>query len=126
VVERHVIVEKSSPVPSVPQAPSTTLSDVEQNKRQELLEQLRIADVDGRVKATEELTAFHGDEKVRQALEKALLTDHEAAVRAAAAKALVTQSGSKAVPALKRAYAEDADRQVSQAAYKALIMIQGY
>jgi hypothetical protein len=126
VVERHVVVEQPAPIPPAPQPPSPALSDAEQNKKQELLERLRIADDEERVKATEGLAGFTGDEKVREALEKALLSDRAADVRAAAAKALVNQSGSKAVPALKRAYQEDAERQVSQAADKALIMIQGY
>ena len=50
----------------------------------------------------------------------------EQAVRKAAVETLARQSGKKAVPALKHAYTDDASRQVSQAAYKALIMIEGY
>jgi hypothetical protein len=126
VVERHVIVENPAPIPPAPQAPVAALSQAEQDKRQELIERLRIGDDESRVKTTEALAGFNGDAKVREALEKALSSDRQCSVRAAAAKALVKQSGEKAVPALKRAYQEDADRQVSQAAYKALIMIQGY
>ncbi len=63
---------------------------------------------------------------MRKALEKAIRSDRDAAVRKAAVEALAKQSGKKAVPALKQVYAEDANRDVRQAAYKALILIEGY
>jgi hypothetical protein len=126
VVERHVIVEKPAP-PAPPAEPvSAAVSEAQQQKRSELLERLRIGDEDNRLQAANDLTGFTGDEKVRAALEQALLKDSDENVRAAAAKALVKQSGSKAVPALKQAYAQDSSRHVQQAAYKGLIMIEGY
>jgi HEAT repeat protein len=82
--------------------------------------------VDNRIKAVQDLVRFSEDAKTREALERALRSDREATVRKTAVEALAKQSGKKAVPALRQAYAEDAERDVRQAAYKALIMIEGY
>ena len=126
VVERHVVVHEPS-LPRQPAAlPSPTLSEAQQQRRSEMLKRLRIGDVNARVEAARSLTGFVGDDKTREALEKAIRSDRDAAVRKAAVKALAKQGGKKAVPALKQAYADDADRDVRQAAYKALIMIEGY
>lgn len=127
VVERHVVVHEPPlprPRPAPPQSPA--LSEAQQQKRSELLERLRIGDVDGRVKAAQDLVGFAGDSKTREVLERAIRSDRDAAVRKAAVEALAKQSGKSAVPALKQAYAEDASRDVRQAAYKALILIEGY
>jgi len=123
VVERHVVVHEA-PLPHPRPAP--TLSQDDQHKRSELTERLRIGDVDNRAKAAQDLVRFTNDAKTREALEKALGSDRDAAVRKAAVEALAKQSGKSAVPALKKAYAEDGNRDVRQAAYKALIMIEGY
>ena len=126
VVERPMVVHEA-PLPRPrPQPPVSTLSPDQQQTRSELLERLRIGDVNGRVKATQDLVQFTDDTTTREALERTAHSDHEAAVRKAAVEALAKQSGKKAVAALRRAYKEDADRDVSQAAYKALIMIEGY
>jgi hypothetical protein len=124
VVEKHVVVHEPPLPRPLPQGP--TLSKDQQQRRSELLERLRISDVDSRIKAAQDLIQFADDTKTREALERAVRSDHDAAVRKAAVEALAKQSGKKAVAALKRAYAEDANRDVSQAAYKALIMIEGY
>jgi len=127
VVERRVAVHEPPlprPRPAPPKSP--TLSQDEQQKRSELLERLRIGDVNDRIKAARELAGFAHDAKTREALEKALRSDRDAAVRKAAVEALAKQSGKKAVPALRKAYEEDDNRDVRQAAYKALIMIEGY
>jgi hypothetical protein len=127
VVERHVVVHEPAPPRPRPALPtSPTLSQARQQKRSELFERLRIGDVDNRVKAAQDLIQFADDAKTRETLEKALRSDRDAAVRKAAVEALAKQSGKKAVPALKQAYADDASRDVRQAAYKALIMIEGY
>jgi len=126
VVERHVVVNQRVPPAPAPQPTSTQVTQAQQRKRSELLEQLRIGDNGNRLSATQELAGYVGDEKIREALERALLSDRDPGVRAAAATSLGKQSGKKAVPALKQARAQDADRQVQQAAYKALIMIEGY
>ncbi len=112
------------PRPAPPQGP--TLSQDDQQKRSELIERLRIGDVDNRTQATQGLVRFAGDAKTREALEKALRSDRDATVRKAAVESLAKQSGKNAVPALKKAYEEDGNRDVRQAAYKALIMIEGY
>ena len=127
VVEKHVVVREPPlprPQPQPPQGP--TLSEAQQQKRSDLLERLRIGDIDARIKAARDLAGFTNDAKTREALEKAVRSDREATVRKAAVEALAKQSGKQAVAALKQAYAEDANRDVSQAAYKALIMIEGY
>jgi hypothetical protein len=126
VIERPpaVVYEPPLPRPLPPLGP--VLSEAQQQKRTELFERLRIGDVDARVKAAQGLVAFTGDSKTREALEKAIRSDRDPAVRKAAVEALAKQSGKQAVPALKQAYKEDASRDVSQAAYKALIMIEGY
>jgi HEAT repeat protein len=121
-----VVVNQHVPPAPTPQPASTLVTQAQQRKRSELLEQLRIGDNGNRLSATQQLAGYTGDEKVREALERALLSDRDAGVRAATASALGKQSGKKAVPALKQAYAQDAERQVQQAAYKALIMIEGY
>ena len=127
VVERNAVVHepvRASPRPAPAQGP--ILSEAQQQKRSGMLERLRIGDVNARVEAARGLTGFAGDDKTREALEKAVRSDRDAAVRKAAVEALAKQSHKKAVPALKQAYAEDTDRDVRQAAYKALIMIEGY
>ena len=126
VVEKRVVVERPVSTQPVDETHSAAVSQAQQRTRREMLERLRIGDEDNRVQAVQETAGFVGDEKVREALERVLLSDRDAGVRAAAARALVKQSGSRAVPALKQAYADDASRQVSQAAYRALIMIDGY
>lgn len=125
VVQRHVVVHEAPlPRPAPPQSP--TLSQADQQKRTELVERLRIGDVDSRVKAAQDLVRFANDAKTREALEKTMREDRDAAVRKAAVESLAKQSGKNAVPALKKAYEEDGNRDVRQAAYKALIMIEGY
>lgn len=126
VVERHVVVNEHVAPRPAGEPKSTVLSEAQKRKRSESLERLRIGDDGSRISATQELTGYAGDGKVRQALERALLSDRDPGVRAGAATALAKQSGKKAVPVLKQARAQDADRQVQQAAYKALIMIEGY
>jgi hypothetical protein len=126
VVERHVVVEKPAPAPRAAEPPSAAVSEARQQKRSELLERLRIGGETDRLDAAKELAQFTGDEKVRAALERALLKDNDESVRMAAAETLVKQSGMKAVPALKQAYKEDGSRQVRQAAYRGLIMTEGY
>ena len=87
---------------------------------------LKIGDVDNRVQAVQELGPFARDEKVRTALEQALAKDRDPQVRKAVAELFSRIRDSKTLPALKHAYAEDDNRDVRQAAYKALIIIEGY
>jgi hypothetical protein len=125
--ERRVVVEEYRP--PAPQ-PSVTkpeqLSQEQRRKRSESLEKLRIGDVAQRVQAVQDLGQFPNDDKVRAALERALLSDRDPQVRKAAAELFGRLKDSKTLAALKRAYAQDADRDVRQAAYKALILIEGY
>jgi HEAT repeat protein len=125
VVEKRVVIHEP-PLPRHQPSHVPALSDDQQQKRSELTERLRIGDVDDRIKAARDLVRFADDTKAREALERAVRSDRDAAVRKAAVEALAKQSGEKAVPTLKQAYAEDTDRDVRQAAYKALILIEGY
>ena len=125
--ERRVIVrEHKPPAPQASVQSTEQLSESQQQKRSELLEKLRIGDVSNRVQAVQGLGQFPNDEKVRKALERALLSDRDPQVRKAAAEQFGHLKDKGALPALKQAYAEDSDRDVRQAAYKAIIMMEGY
>ncbi len=125
--ERRVIVEEYRPPAPQPSVTKTEqLSQNQPQKRSELLERLRIGDVGNRLQAVQDLGQFPNDDKVRTAIERALLSDRDPQVRKAAAEVFGRLKDSKTVPALKQAHAEDADRDVRQAAYRALIMIEGY
>ena len=127
--ERRVIVEEVErpPAPApVRRAAPAPLPGHLRARRDELLRALRIGDVGSRSEAVRELEPFAAYPKVRDGLERALLSDREAAVRRAVAD-LFGRLGDRApLAALKRAYAEDPDRDVRQAAYRAMILIEGY
>ncbi len=124
--ERQVVVnERKLPAPHSVQS-TEPLSESQQQKRSELLEKLRIGGVDNRVQAVQGLGQFPNDEKVRKALERALLSDRDPQVRKAAAEQFSHLKDNAALPALKQAHAEDSDQAVRQAAYRAIIMIEGY
>jgi hypothetical protein len=125
--ERRVVVEEHRPAPPLPQVQKAEpLTEQQKLKRSELLEVLKIGDVDNRAQAVQDLEPFARDENVRTALERALSKDREPQVRKAVAELFSRLRDPKTVTALKQAYAEDDDRDVQQAAYKALIMIEGY
>jgi HEAT repeat protein len=87
---------------------------------------LRIGDRDTRAQAAHDLAAAHCDEKARLALERALLCDAETQVRRVAAESLDRLGDTRALPSLRQAYATDANREVRQAAYRGIIMLEGY
>jgi len=125
--ERHVVVEKR--VVDCPPAEgrnTSIVSEAEKRRRDELLKRLRIGGSEDRLEAARRLAGCAGDAGTRDALERALLSDREPLVRQAAAESLAKRNDSRALPALKRAYAEDFVREVRQAAYKAIIMTEGY
>jgi HEAT repeat protein len=92
----------------------------------ELLRVLKIGDKENRIAVVGELTALYYDGKARDALEEALLTDPYPEVRKEAAASLGRTSDSRVTAALKTAKAKDPDRDVRQAAYRSLILIEGY
>jgi hypothetical protein len=126
VVRDHVIVREHTP-PAPPKDEAAELvSQQLQQKRSESLERLKIGDPRSRLQAVQTLEQFAADSKVRTTLEQALLSDRDPQVRKAVAE-LFGRLGDKAtLPVLKQARKNDADRDVRQAAYKAIIMIEGY
>jgi hypothetical protein len=125
VIERHVVVREPAPPRPRPRPPAPSLSK-DQQQRSELLKRLRIGDVSHRIDATVRLAVFVDDPKTREALERALRSDRDAAVRKAAVEALARQSGKNAMAALKEAGAEDASQDVRDAAQKAAAEIGGH
>lgn len=125
--ERRVVVEAAPPpAPKPPADTPQPLSQQQQQKRSELLKRLRIGDASNRVQAVQELAPFADDDKVREALQRALLSDREAQVRQAAAELFGRLQDKETLPALRQAYREDSSREVRQAAYKAIVMMEGY
>lgn len=106
--------------------PQVRLSERMRREQSELLRMLRIGDKESRIGAIHELAAFYFDDKARPALEDVLLTDPDADIRKAVADALGKTGNVKVTAALKLAKAKDPDRDVRQAAYRSLIMIEGY
>jgi hypothetical protein len=125
--ERHVVVE--APRPPAPQPLANKpepLSEQQQQRRSESLKKLRIGDVNNRVQAVQELAPFANGDKIREALQRALLADRDAQVRQAAAVLFGQLQDKKTLSTLRQAYREDSSREVQQAAYKAIVMIEGY
>ena len=92
----------------------------------ELLKRLRIGDKEDRLGAILELAPFSFDSKVRAALEDVLLSDPDAELRKQVATSLGKTENPNVTAALRIAKAKDPDRGVRQAAYRAIIMIEGY
>ena len=127
VTRRRVIVEEHRLPPSRPPVESNEpLSEALLQKRSGLLKKLRIGDVRDRTQAVWELAQFADDDNTRAALERAPLSDRDAQVRKATAEMFAGLKNEKTLSALKRTHAEDAAREVRQAAYRAIIMIEGY
>ncbi len=106
--------------------PKPPLSERMRKEQSELLRMLKIGDKENRIGAIGELAAFYYDSKARAAIEKAMLNDPDPEVRTEAATSLGRTSDRRAIDALKTAKAKDPDRNVRQAAYKSIIMIEGY
>lgn len=106
--------------------PEPRLSQSMRAEQGTLLRIFRIGDAENRIAAGRELTAFYFDDKARAALEDALLKDPEPQVRKEIATSLGKTADARVTAALKLAKATDPDRDVRQAAYRSLIMIEGY
>lgn len=127
VTERHVVVENpvsDCPAPAVQNTGAA--SEATRCRQGELLKVLRIGDAEDRVRSARELAGYPCDARVSNALEQALLSDRDARVRQSAAESLAQFGDARTLPALKQAQARDPARDVRQAAYKAIIMIEGY
>jgi hypothetical protein len=127
VVERPPVVvqEPKPPAPPKQEQPDLVGEKLEQ-KESESLKKLRIGDPENRLQAVKDLEPFVRDAKVRTALERALLSDRDPQVRKAVADLFGRLQDSHTLKALKEANANDSDRAVRQAAYKAIILIEGY
>ncbi len=125
--ERRVVIEEHRPAPPLPKVErAAPLSEKQQQKRSKLLKMLKIGDVGNRAQAVRDLEPFARDQNVRTTLEQVLSKDRDPQVRKAAAELFSRLKDPETVPALKQAYTEDEDRDVQQAAYKALVLIEGY
>jgi hypothetical protein len=107
-------------------APKPQISQSMRQQLDELLRVLKIGDKENRIGAIHELAPFSFDTKVRAALEEVLLSDPDAELRKQVAISLGKTENSNVTSALKMAKAKDPDRGVRQAAYRAIIMIEGY
>ncbi len=126
--ERRVIIEEQKPAPPRPPKVemAVPLSEKQQQKRSESLKALKIGNASNRVQAVQDLEPLARDVKVRTTLEQALSKDRDPQVRKAVAELFGRLKDGKTLPALKQVYAEDEDRDVRQAAYKAIVLMEGY
>jgi hypothetical protein len=127
IVERPPVIEREyrPPAPPKEQAPDLVAQKL-QEKKSESLKKLKIGDPSNRVQAVKELEPFETDSKVRTALEQTLLSDRDPQVRKAVAELFGRVQDKKTLSVLKQAQTNDSDRDVRQAAYKAVILIEGY
>ncbi len=125
VVERPHVVVQEHKAPAPPQQPDLVGEKLEQ-KKSESLKKLRIGDPASRLQAVKELEQSARDSKVRTALEQALLSDRDPQVRKAVAELFGRLQDKSTLRALKQANNDDSDRAVRQAAYKAIILMEGY
>lgn len=125
VVERPPVIVKEHKPPAPPQQPDLVGEKLEQ-KKSESLKKLRIGDPGNRLQAVKDLEQFARDSKVRTALEQALLSDRDPQVRKAVAELFGRWQDKNTLRVLKQAHANDSDHAVRQAAYKAIIMMEGY
>jgi len=91
-----------------------------------LLKVLKIGDKEDRLGAIRELAPFSFEANVQAALEEVLLSDPDAELRKQVATSLGKTENPNVATALKIAKGKDPDRGVRQAAYRAIIMIEGY
>ncbi|HUT88365.1 MAG TPA: HEAT repeat domain-containing protein [Thermoguttaceae bacterium] len=95
-------------------------------KKSELLKVLKIGDKERRVQAIRDLAGFSSDDGVRKALESVLLSDPDPELRRQVATSFGRTENRKVVAALEEAKTTDSDKEVRQAAYRAIILIKGY
>lgn len=127
ITHRQVVVETKNPDgKSKHDAEAAKLSEKQRKKNSELLKILRIGDRERRVQAICDLAGFSCDDRVRKALEDVLLSDPDAELRKQVATAFGKTKNPSVVAALEKAKAEDSSREVRQAAYRSIIMIEGY
>ena len=127
IVERPPVIVREYRPPAPPQEPAPDLvAQKLQEKKSESLKKLKIGDPSSRVQAVKDLEQFAGDTKVRTTLEQTLLSDRDPQVRKAVAEVFGRLQDKSTLRVLKQANKDDSDRDVRQAAYKAIIMMEGY
>jgi HEAT repeat protein len=126
-VEREPVIIREYRPPAPPKEPTPDpVAEKLQQKKSESLKKLKIGDPNNRVQAAKGLEQFEADAKVRTGLEQALLSDRDTQVRKSVAELFGRVQDKKTLPVLKQAQANDLDRDVRQAVYKAIILIEGY
>lgn len=126
VVRERVIVREAKPSAPPRDEGLAMVSAQLQQKKSESLKKLKIGDATSRAQAVKDLEPFAVDDQVRTALEQTLLSDRDAQVRKAVAELFGKVQDKKTLTVLKQAQANDADRDVRQAAYKSIILMEGY
>lgn len=126
VVEPPVVVREYRPPAPPKEPPKDLVGEKIQAQKSELLKKLKIGDAAVRVQAAKDLEKYEGDYQVRTALEQALLSDRDAKVRQTIAEMFGRLQDKNTLRVLKQAEKADSDRAVRQAAYKAIILMEGY
>jgi hypothetical protein len=127
IIERPPVIVREYRPPAPPQAPAPDLvAQRLQEKKSESLKKLKIGDPNSRIQAVKDLGQFENDTKVRTTLEQTLLSDRDPQVRKAVAELFGHLQDKSTLRVLKQANKDDSDRDVRQAAYKAIIIMEGY
>lgn len=131
VVDRPIIIDRSSVGScrnrTVEDATAhVQLSEAIRKKTDEQIKILETGDKEKRLQAIHDLAAFSYDTKVRRALENILLSDPDPQLRKEVAISFGRTENRLVLAALIQATDKDPERDVRQAAYRAIIMIDGY
>ena len=97
-----------------------------QRKKSEQIKILKTGDKEKRIRAIHILAPFSYDDGIRKALEFILLSDPDPDLRKTVAVSFGRTGNRLVLAALTEAKEKDPVRDVRQAAYKAIIMIDGY
>jgi len=95
-------------------------------KKSEQLKILKMGDKEKRLRAIHELAPFSFDDGIRRALEGVLRSDPDSEIRKEVALVFGRTENRVVLGALIEAKEKDPERDVRQAAYRSIIMIEGY
>ena len=123
IIHREVVTKAGG---AMPDADTAEQLERLRRKKSELLKVLKIGDKERRVQAIRDLAGFSSDDGVRKALESVLLSDPDPELRRQVATSFGRTENRKVVAALEEAKSTDSDKEVRQAAYRAIILIKGY
>ena len=131
VVDRPIIIDRNSIGSCRNQtvedaATRAQLSDAVRKKTDEQLKILETGDKENRLQVIRDLAVYSYDTKIRLALESILLSDPEPECRKEVALSFGQTENRLALTALTEAKENDPERDVRQAAYRSIIMINGY